>query len=196
MKKFIGPVAIFFAGHIVHWSALWWVSQLYRAFQATPDPIMDRLPQINFGWYGEALFLLLLALAIWTFFGRQRSDLPQLFTIIGIFYALRGVLLFVHPIGTPLGAIDPSMRLNIWGFADHAYFPGGHVGLMTIFAMHLRSRPWRIAFWVGLTVFASGTILAKTHYTVDTLVGIMLGYAITVWVWRRTDQTHPALNSV
>jgi membrane-associated phospholipid phosphatase len=100
-------------------------------------------------------------------------------------YLIRGWFLFLYPIGAPLGAVGADQRISIWGHESHAFFPGGHIAILTIMAMFAPDRWVRCVLWGGLIIFGIGTMLAKTHYTMDSAGGILLGYALAVWVRQR-----------
>jgi membrane-associated phospholipid phosphatase len=98
-----------------------------------------------------------------------------------VFYGLRGVFLFVLPLGMPPTAPPLESRFVLWPFPGHAYFPGGHTGMMTVLSLSVISRSWRRAFLVATFAFAFGTLLSRTHYTGDALGGWCIGYAIVLW---------------
>ncbi len=134
-----------------------------------------------FGWFGKILFLPVLVLFSIPFFWRHSQHAPQLLMTIGILYTARSVFLLLLPIGPPMGAIPPSDRINLWGFANHAFFPGGHVGLLFTLTMLLNHRRWRRIGYVIAAIFALGTMLSKTHYTADAVGGLLLAYAVVTW---------------
>ena len=171
--------------------SLWLVDRLVTIFPSVSDLLMDRFPVITFGLWGEVLFFGLILVFAIPHFRLYWQDTPRILITLGLFYFVRGWVQLFFPIGAPAGAIDPSQRLNIWGYANHAYFPGGHIGILTILVLNQRVRSLRPWMWIGVAAFGIGTMLAKNHYVADSLVGMVLAYAITVWVWRRTNEKRP-----
>lgn len=173
------------------------VDRWVHVYPSVPDVLMDRLPRLEFGWWGEVLFFALILMFAIPHFRWNVWDTPKVLTKLGLFYFVRGWLQLFFPIGAPLNALPPDQRLNVWGYASHAYFPGGHVGILTIMALNLRSKKLRWIMAGGIIVFGLGTILSKNHYTADLLAGALIGYAVNVWVdrrWPRVDQPRlPAL---
>lgn len=166
------------AGLAVHMSALAAIEQLVPSFPSVPDVVHERLPYVDFGAPGEWLFFAFLAVVFVHLVRQRPADLPRALTLLGVFYAIRGVFLFLLPIGAPPTAPPLDSRFVLWPFARHAYFPGGHAGMMTILAASVAARPWRRALLAFVVVFAFGTLLARTHYAADALGGILLGWGI------------------
>ena len=178
-------LAVFAAGLIVHNAGLMLVERFTSSFPSVPDVLLARLPYVAFGLPGELCFVAFLVVVATLLFRSQPATVPVVLTRLGLFYACRGVFLFFLPIGSPVGAPALESRFVLYPWADHAYFPGGHAGLMTILSLAVedpRRRRWLLA---ATAVFAFGTLLARTHYTADVLAGALLGYAITAWSRRR-----------
>jgi len=173
------------AGLTVHMTALASVDQLVRDFPAVPDLLHEQLPYIEFGPPGEMAYGLFMVVMTLVLFRTQRRTVPVILLMLGAFYALRGVFLFLLPIGSPPTAPPLDERFVLWPFAGHAYFPGGHTGMMTVLSLSVVSPPWRRAFLAMTFVFAFGTLLARTHYAADALGGWLAGYTIVLWGRRR-----------
>jgi hypothetical protein len=174
-------VLAFVAGLAAHMAALSLVERFVPEFPGIPDVVQARLPLVQFGWPGELCFALFLATFAVIFLRSQRRAVPALLVMLGAFYGLRGVFLFLLPIGMPPTALPLAERFTLYPYPAHAYFPGGHMGLMTIMSLSLRDLRWRRAFMAATCVFAFGTILARAHYTADALGGWLLGYAVIAW---------------
>jgi hypothetical protein len=174
-------VLVLTLGLAVHMGALALIERLVPSFPAIPDVLQARIPYIAFGVPGELCFLaFLVALAVVVLKSRPR-DVPSVLTMIGLFYAARSLFLFFLPIGMPPTAPPIASRLSLYPFAGHAYFPGGHTGVMTILSLSVHVTRWRRVFLAATALFAFGTMLARTHYTADALGGWLLGYAIINW---------------
>lgn len=169
------------AGLAIHEGALAYVSRHVVIYPTVSDVVMDHWPVVTFGIYGEIFFFSAIAAFCLAFFPRQRQQTPQVIVTLGLLYALRGLFLLFLPIGAPLGALAPSERINLWGFANHAFFPGGHAAILFMLAMMLNDRRWRRIGFVVATMFVLGTMLSKTHYTADALGGWLLAYAVVSW---------------
>lgn len=159
-------------------------------FPRVSDVLMDKFPRIDFGLFGELWFFGLILLFCCFHFRRHWRDTPEVLMALGLMYFFRGWFLFLLPIGAPLGSVGADQRLSIWGHESHAFFPGGHIAILTILAMFAPQRWVRRTIWVGLILFGVGTMLAKTHYTMDSVGGIMLGYAVSIWVQRQSRSSN------
>jgi membrane-associated phospholipid phosphatase len=170
---------------------VWWqfyslalIERYVTSFPTVNDILLEALPLVQFGLWGEAWFFLLIGLFAVDHFRFEWRRTPEVLMTLGTFYFVRGWFMFLFPIGAPTGALDASQRLNIWGHASHAYFPGGHIGILTILTLLTPHRTIRHIMWFGVVVFGLGTLLSKNHYTMDSVAGVMLG-AGTVLAIRR-----------
>ena len=173
------------AGLTLHMSALAAIGRLVREFPSVPDVVHAWLPYVDFGVPGELCFAAFLVTIIVVLYRTQPRTVPVILTLLGLFYAVRGVFLFLLPIGVPPTAPPLGARFVFWPFAGHAYFPGGHTGMMTLLSLSVVSRPWRRAFLAFTCAFAIGTLLARTHYAADAVGGWLVAYAIVLWGRRR-----------
>jgi len=140
------------------------------------DPVLSRLPTLGLdrvGEFGLAAFLGVFSLY---HFRRQPERTPLLFVAIGILYAMRGVFLWLMPIGAPPGA--PPDALHVYPYANHSYFPSGHVSFISLCAWMSGDVRWRRFFLVVAMVFGLGTLLAKAHYTADLLGALLLSHGV------------------
>lgn len=164
------------AGLAVHQALLQITDAHVHFYPHLADPVLSRLPTLNIevaGEYGLAAFL-----AVFSFhhFRRQPERTPMLFVAIGMLYAARGVFLWLMPIGAPPGA--PLDALGVYPYANHSYFPSGHVSFISLCAWLCRDTRWKRFFLVVALVFGLGTMMAKAHYTADLLGGLLLSHAV------------------
>ncbi len=172
---------LFVLGLAVHNALLSIGERLVRTYPSVHDVLLERLPYVNFGRAGELYFAAFLAAFAIILFRRQRPDVGRVLALLGIFYAARGVFLLLLPIGAPYGAPSPQDRFVLYPYATHAFFPGGHAGLMVLMALIVRQPSWRRWLLTAAVIFALGTVLARTHYTADGLGGALLAYAVVAW---------------
>lgn len=180
MRRFWFSVLALLLGVALHMAALAVAERTAPYFPTVPDLLLDRLPSVNLFAVGEAAFWLFFAVFAVAFLRLRPLPLPRVLLLLGVFYAVRGAFLLLLPLGPPSGALPSDGRFALYPYADHAYFPGGHVGIMLLFALHLpaRTRRW---FALAAVLFGIGTMLTKAHYTADTLGGLLLGYAVYTW---------------
>jgi hypothetical protein len=172
---------VFMTGLLVHNACLTAIERLTSHFPSVPDVLMSRLPYVAFGLPGELGFLAFLIVVATVLIRAQPRTVPSVLVKLGLFYAFRGLFLFFLPIGPPFDAPALENRFVLYPWANHAYFPGGHVGLMTILSLSVQERRWRRILLIATGSFALGTLLARTHYTADALGGWLLAYAVISW---------------
>ncbi|MBI5466622.1 MAG: phosphatase PAP2 family protein [Candidatus Kerfeldbacteria bacterium] len=184
-RRWLVAVGIAAIGVTWQFLSLALIERSVSVFPTVTDVLMDRLPRIDFGFFGESWFFgLVIVFALWHF-RRQWQRTPEILMALGLMYFLRGWFLYLFPIGAPYGAVSPDERLSIWGHESHAFFPGGHIAILTALALFAPVRWLRWVLWSGLVIFGIGTLLAKTHYTMDSVGGILLGYAVATMVRQR-----------
>jgi membrane-associated phospholipid phosphatase len=174
-------LAVAIAGLATNLGSLKLTERLVQTFPSVPDVIQARLPYVDFGVPGEFVFVAFLITCATRLIRRQPRSVASVLCLVGAFYAIRGVFLFLLPIGSPPTAPAETHRFVMYPYANHAYFPGGHAGLMTILSLSMADRRWRRALMVVTIVFAVGSVMARHHYTADVLAGGLLGYALVSW---------------
>lgn len=180
-RLFVGPF-VALAGITIHTLLQTSIDRLVTDFPSVPDVLLARLPYWDLYIIGEMVFWLYLALFAFVYF-REHHDLAHLLILIGLFYGIRGLFLFVLPLGPPADAPPLADHFTLYPYPDHAFFPGGHVGLLILFALQIDRRPLRMAFLAAAVVFGVGSLLSRAHYTADLLGGMLLAYAVAAWGW-------------
>jgi len=185
-------LAVGIAGLGVSLGSLKLSERLVPWFPSVPDVIQARLPYIDFGVPAELAFLAFLVTTATLLIARQPRGVPSVICLVGVFYAIRGVFLFLLPIGSPPTAPAALDRFVLYPYPEHAYFPGGHAGLMTILSLCVEDPRWRRVLLVVTMVFAIGSVMARAHYTADVLAGGALGYALVDWGKGRLAHLSPS----
>jgi membrane-associated phospholipid phosphatase len=174
-------LAVGIAGLGVNLLGLKLSERLVPWFPSVPDVIQARLPYVDFGLPGELVFIAFFVTSVGLLIARQPRSVPSVICLVGVFFAIRGVFLFLLPIGSPPTAPAVLHRFVLYPYASHAYFPGGHAGLMTILSLSLEDPLWRRVLLAATVVFAVGSVMARAHYTADVIAGGALGYALVSW---------------
>jgi len=188
VKKIIIGLLVALAGVGVHMVGLALIDRLTTNYPSIADPILARLPFVSLFGVGEVIFIALIAALTISFFRSRPQEVSYLLIMIGIYYALRGVFLFLMPIGSPLDAPPVDTRFHFYPYAGHAYFPGGHVGIMLLLAMMTINKPMRWVLIIAILIFGFGSMLTRAHYSGDILGGLMLGYVVYVFSERNIKQ--------
>lgn len=184
VRTWILSIGALLLGIAIQYTGLALAEAWVQNYPSVRDVFMEQLPNWQFGIAGELYFFGLVLAINWSTFRSGARRVPQLFITLGLFYAVRGVIQLLFPIGPPLDAIPVNQRIDFYGYGEHAFFPAGHVGILTIM-LYFNQTKWRHWLMVGIVLFALGTAIARTHYVVDSIVGAVLGYAIAVWIDRR-----------
>ena len=178
MKKILGGIALGLGGVAFHMYALWLAEKLVDDFPSVTDIFMRELPVLDLFGIGEVGFVLLLAGFGFVLLRQRAGDIGYVFALLGIFYAARGVFLLFMPIGAPADAPGVADRFVLYPYPAHAFFPGGHVGIMFIMSLLIQNLRVRMVFIGAVLLFGAGSIFTRAHYTADIFGGLLLGYAV------------------
>lgn len=191
-KKSIGIGAMVLAlGVAWHMAALAIVDRTVKTYPSVDDLLLRALPRLNLFGIGEIAFYLFLAAFAFAFFTDPRRDLGRLLLALGLFYGIRGFFLLLFPIGPPLDAVQTADRFALYPYASHAFFPGGHIGIMLLMIFSLTRPRIRLALFIVAALFAFGSLLTRAHYTADLLGGALLAWGI----WTMVRGSSPAEKS-
>ncbi|MFH1171015.1 MAG: hypothetical protein V1778_00560 [bacterium] len=175
-----------------HMTALAIAERSVRTFPPIDDILLRVLPRVNLFGIGEASFFCFVLLFAISFFRTNHRAFPELLTALGLFYGIRGFFLLLLPIGQPLDAFTGG-RLTIYPYASHAFFPGGHIGIMLLMIFFLPSRRLRLVLALFAVLFGIGSLLTRAHYTADLLGGTLLAYAVFCLIGRlHSSNTAPS----
>lgn len=148
---------------------------------ARPDDLLfDVLPYVR-----PARWLTLTALAVG--FGvfladllrRDRARLPAVVAVFALMYLLRAGIMVLTPLAPAQGEgpfLFPRQQFGM--------FPSGHVAALTLLALLTPvGRPWlRRLHWSMVALVSAGLLLARGHYSIDVVGGLLLAYFV-VHVW-------------
>lgn len=161
-----------------------------RRFPDAPKPddlMFELLPYVEparwltvlalVGGFGLFLLDILRSEGVAGLVGRRMADAGAVF---GLMYLLRAGIMVL----TPLAPAQPG-RVFIFDPPQLGMFPSGHVAAVTLLVLlSPTERPWvRRVQWVMLGLMVAGLLLARGHYSIDIVGGLLLGYAV-VQAWR------------
>ncbi|GAA5166133.1 phosphatase PAP2-related protein [Ornithinimicrobium tianjinense] len=105
--------------------------------------------------------------------------LPHAAGAFALMYLLRAGIMVLTPLAPSQGEGPFIFTTQQFGM-----FPSGHVGAMTLLVLLAGGAPaWvRRAQWVMLATMVAVLLLARGHYSIDVVGGLLLGYAVwTAW---------------
>lgn len=149
---------------------------------ARPDDLMfELLPYV-----GPAKWLTVVALVVGFglfAFGHLRRNLARLPAIVAPFalmYLLRALIMVLTPLAPAQGEGPFVFEAQQYGM-----FPSGHVGVAVLLAMLTPAdRRWeRGVQWSMVALMVAGMLLARGHYSIDIVGGMLLSYFV-VHVWQ------------
>lgn len=159
----------------------------HRPGVVLPDPVLSRLPVIDFTWPTFAVLYaaLISAFVLLTFrptrlcAGLQTYALMIAFRWIGMYLVPLdpppGMIILEDPVITAFG---PSVTLT------RDLFFSGHTGTMCVLILTATKRVARIAYVAGAVLVVSFIIFQRVHYTFD----VFAAPAFTLLAWRLVNR--------
>lgn len=140
------------------------------------DLLFELLPYI-----GPARWLTLVALVvgigtfIWVFAREAPSRLPTAGAMVAVMYLLRAGMIILTPLAPAYGDgyfVFPQEQFGM--------FPSGHTAMLTLLAlMAHEAAPWaRRTLWGTVAMVIIGLVLARGHYSIDIVGGLLLAYFV------------------
>ena len=101
-------------------------------------------------------------------------------TTFALMYLLRAGMTVLTPLASAQGD-EPF----VFTPQQYGMFPSGHTAVMTVLALLTPpERPWtRRILWAMVLVMITGLLLARGHYSIDIVGGLLLAYFV-VHVWQ------------
>jgi hypothetical protein len=175
-------VAFFLFSYLFYMNLGWYADR--RALPPSSDWLLDQLPTVNLvpllSWGWLALHAFALGAAI-LYLPRK---LPFLLFLLGNYFVIRTLYVFLSPIGAPVHILDMreldtlfAMVAGEYTFQNEFIF-SGHTAVPFLFALFFESRGLRAAMLAGSATMAAAVLLTHNHYTVDVLSAYLVGYGI------------------
>lgn len=159
------------------------------------DLLLDSLPYVRGArWLTVVALVLGFGIFLAGVLRHEPWRLPATVSVFAILYLLRAGMTVLTPLAPAQG--DQPF---IFTPQQYGMFPSGHVAALTLLALLTPSeRPWaRRVHLVLVVVMAAGLLLARGHYSIDVVGGLLLAYVVAhAWssgsvlapVWRVTGR--------
>ncbi len=160
----------------------WYADQ--RSLPPSSDWLLDRLPAVDlipllsWGWLGLHAYAIGIAVLYYP------RKMPFLLFVLGVYFLVRTVFVFLSPIGAPERMLDmreldylfPEV-VGVYTFQNEFIF-SGHTAMPFLFALFFETRIQKGILLAGSLVMATAVLLTKNHYSVDVIAAYFMGYAI------------------
>jgi hypothetical protein len=175
-------VAFFLFSYLFYMNLGWYADR--RVLPPSSDWLLDRIPTWNvipllsWGWLGLHVFALGAAILY------LPKKLPFLLLLLGNYFVIRTLYVFLSPIGAPVHILDMRELDTLFSWVageytfQNEFVFSGHTAVPFLFALFFESRGLRATMLVGSFTMAAAVLVTHNHYTVDVLSAYLVGYGI------------------
>lgn len=170
--------ATFMVAAVVFQGVTSWLIQVnFPDRQPIYDTLFDVLPYWPWTQYWSDIANIFSAILLGVYvFPKHVQRLPFMFTVIGLGYLLRGILIYLNPFGGPLGNIAEYGLTNIHQYGQ---FPSGHTMITVLIYFLIDGKETPTLKWLALgsiIVEVAALWLSHGHYSIDIVGGFLVGY--------------------
>lgn len=155
------------------------INNLYPNRQPLADFLFDSLPFVPSAQYlTDAVVLLSGAIVIYYFIKYEKRHLPYALYAFGFFYLLRALLVVLNPVS---GYFGTEATFGLTSIKPYGAFPSGHVGFAVVCYLLVSSsvaKYTKAILYFLVIVEAASLLLARGHYGIDIVGGLLLGYFV------------------
>jgi hypothetical protein len=143
------------------------------------DLILDNLPYYNVSLLYDIFCLFPIAFVlIYIVHKNDYHRIPFFLVLAGIFYIVRGIFIVLTPFGNPPMFMGSDPLFNGFSKYELGVYPSGHVGNVFLMMLLVNNKIYKRMILVCLTVVIVTLFLARGHYSIDILSGLVFAYAI------------------
>lgn len=183
-KIFIFALAFLIASLVIEYILDANIYNTYPNLSLATDFLFLNTPNINILWIADlALLIASLSFLVFAFTKKRGKYFPLYAVVIGIFNLLRGIFIYLTPLGNP----HPAPGTGLFFLPSGGMFPSGHTGAMFLyflFALENKSKYWAIYFIALLVLEIVSMILSRGHYTIDIMGALFIAFGI----WKVVNQ--------
>ncbi len=138
------------------------------------DLILDSIISLKIAWVYDILAVLVTILLATYIFTSRLKETPYFLVLFGFLYFLRAIFIILTPLGNPGANNDPLFTGPT--FLAGLYF-SGHTAEAFLAFLLAKGKP-KIIFLVLLFSIIFLLLIARGHYSIDILSGLIFAYAI------------------
>lgn len=145
------------------------------------DLLFELLPYVGPAkWLTVVALVIGFGLFVFGVLRRNLSRTPAVLAPFALMYLLRALIMVLTPLAPAQGEGPFVFEVQQYGM-----FPSGHVGVAVLLAMLTPAdRRWeRRTQWAMVALMVAGMLLARGHYSIDIVGGMLLSYFV-VHVWQ------------
>jgi len=182
-KKFIKYTLIAFAISLLAGATASFAHWVIPKIDPNQYPLQDFLFNITpfvfwMKYVSDILIFASVALMGYYIFPKRKNIFPQVVAAICTMEFLRGILLFLTPLGPP---DRPYLYYGDKSFLLNGFFPSGHTAFIFMCYLFIDKKEEpkiKEVFLIFLLVEIISLILSRSHYSIDVAGGLLLTYFV------------------
>ena len=144
-----------------------------------PDMVLDNIPYWDIDYLYDIFCLAAgILFVIYIIDKKAFRKIPYFLLLLGIFQILRGIFIVLTPLGNPPLFDGTHGMFNGFSKYEYGVYPSGHVGAVFLYYLLSEGKIYRAIFLACITVIIIALFLARGHYSIDILSGILFAYAV------------------
>lgn len=176
---YMGLILLLFGIQLNFYSQTYLYNHYGNALPGLPDLILDRIPYWDVDYLYDIFCLAAGIVFVLSIIDKKAyKKVPYFLLLLGIFQTVRGIFIVLTPLGNP-PLFDGTQGL-FNGFSKYEYgvYPSGHVGAVFMYCLLSENRKYKALLLLFLTVIIISLFLARGHYSIDIISGVLFAYAI------------------
>lgn len=142
------------------------------------DLILGNIVFLRLAWIFDILSILVTLILVIYLFNGNLKQFPYFLVMFGILYTIRAIFIVLTPLGNPGAGNNPLFTGAT--FLAGLYF-SGHIAEAFLAFLLVNKKLFKIIFLVLLFTIMFFLLVARGHYTIDLLSGLVFAYAISAF---------------
>lgn len=177
-KYLIICIGILIFGIFVNQLSSYYLSKKYSDnLPVLNDFLLDKLPYLRIQWFYDLIPLTALLFFVLYSIKYKFESAPYILLIFGVTQLVRGIFIFLTPLGSPLLNYDCLRLFDSRAFRFGVY-PSGHTLSTFLCYLLTDNKRYKMLFLILTLLLIVSLLLGRGHYSIDIFSALIFDYAI------------------